>query len=344
MITADFLPEWLVVLNPHAGCGRGFRDKGRISGLLDSSQLNYKLVVSEYPRHAITLTKEFIEQGYRKIIVAGGDGTLNEIVNGIFLQEAVPPGEIIVAMLPVGTGNDWIKTFGIPADYEKALKIILDGKVIKQDIGKVSFTDQNEEKVRFFANMAGFGFDAMVARKANSLKEKGRSGLLVYLQSLISSFVEYQVCKTKITIGENQIDDLVFSASIGIGKFNGGGMMQAPFAVPDNGEFQVTVIKKIGILGILRNIGRLYTGDFIKDRRVSTFKSTRIKIIGSRQIPGEVDGEILGNSTFIIEMVPERLSVIYGDDKYFATHPVSHRHKKLLKKPATAMERINSGA
>lgn len=312
--------EWLVVLNPHAGCGKGQQDKTKIIELLKQNNIDFTLVISEYPRHAITLSREFIERGYRKIIVAGGDGTLNEIVNGIFIQESVSPDEIIIGMLPVGTGNDWIKTFGIPADYKKALDIIIEGKIIKQDIGKVVFSDSKGPKIRFFANMAGFGFDAMVADKANTLKNKGRSGLMVYLQSLIGSFIHYTMCKTKIIVDTVEIDELVFSASIGIGKFNGGGMMQAPFAVPDNGEFQVTIIKKIGILGILRNIARLYTGDFIKDKRVSTFRATKVKIEGTHTIPGEVDGEILGNSSFLIEMVPERLAVIYGDDKYFSKH------------------------
>lgn len=335
----QFRHDWLVILNPHAGCGKGIHDKEIITKLLKKHSIDFKLVVSEYPRHAITLTKDFIEKGCRNIIVAGGDGTLNEIVNGVFIQEHISPEAIKIGMIPVGTGNDWIRTFGIPVDYENALKTIIEGKVVKQDIGKVTYAVNGEEKIRFFANMAGFGFDAMVAEKANRLKDKGRSGLLVYLQSLLGSFIEYQVCKTKIIIGNNEIDDLVFSASIGIGKFNGGGMMQAPFAVPDNGEFQVTVIKKIGILGILRNIGRLYTGDFIKDKRVSTFTATKIKINGTRKIPGEVDGEILGNSSFEVEMVPQRLTVIYGDDKFFASHSQAIDEKSSIQ-PAVVLERV----
>lgn len=314
------LRSWLVILNPHAGGGRGRHDKKKILKLLENHGFDFQLVTSDYPQHAISLTIESIKRGYRNILVAGGDGTLNEIVNGIFLQETVEPHKIKIGMLPVGTGNDWIKTFGIPVDYNEALEIIKADKRIYQDVGKISYSINNEERKRFFANMAGFGYDAMVAAKANKLKEKGRSGFMVYLYSLIASYLKYHICKTRIVVGDEEINDLVFTASIGIGKFNGGGMMQAPFAIPNQGRFQVTVIKKIGFFGILKNLSGLYTGEFIKDKRVSTYLTNHIVVNGTKSIPGEADGETLGTSTFKIELLPAQLQVIYGDDKYLDPH------------------------
>lgn len=308
--------KWLVILNPHAGSGRGKKDKEIILKRLDKRGLQFKLAVSDYPKHTIELVTKAINDGYRKIVGCGGDGTINEIVNGIFQQTACPFEEITVGVIPVGTGNDWVKTFGIPNDYKKSIEILLKAETMKQDIGKISFNENGQTRVCYFANMAGFGFDAMVAEKTNRLKNMGKSGLLLYLQALGSSFFKYHTSKTKITIDNEEIDELIFSTSIGIGKFNGGGMMQAPGAIPDNGSFQVTIIRKIGIFGILRNLAGLYSGEFVKDHRVSTFIAKHIAISADTNIAGEADGEILGDNKFEIEMHTQKLNVIYNPEKY----------------------------
>lgn len=308
--------RWFVILNPHAGTGRGKKDQSRIFKILKKNGFIFKPAVSEFPKHTIQLTIRAITDGYRNLIVAGGDGTLNEAVNGIFSQSVCAPEEITIGMIPVGTGNDWIKTFGIPNHYKAAVKMIRQGQTMSQDVGRISFSENGTAKTCYFANMAGFGFDAMVAEKTNRLKDLGRKGILLYLQTLASSFLNYQTCKTRIEIDGQEIDDLIFSASIGIGKYNGGGMMQAPDAVPDNGEFQVTIIRKIGLFGILRNLAGLYSGEFVKDRRVSTHRASRISICSEKNIAGEADGEILGDNKFDIEIYSQKLVVIYNPGKY----------------------------
>lgn len=308
--------KWFVILNPHAGCGKGRKDQEEILKILKQSDISYRFAISEFPKHTIELTVQAISEGYRNLIVAGGDGTLNEAVNGIFTQNACPPEEIVLGMIPVGTGNDWIKTFGIPNQYKMAADIIKRGQTMLQDIGRITLTGNQDSKTSYFANMAGFGFDALVAEKTNNLKNKGRKGISLYLQALGSSFFNYQTGKMRIVIDHQEIDELIFSASIGIGKFNGGGMMQAPGAVPDNGLFQVTIIRKIGFFGILSNLAGLYSGEFIKDRRVSSQPATHISISADKNIAGEADGEILGDNRFEIEMLPSKLSVIYNPEKY----------------------------
>jgi len=308
--------KWFVILNPHAGSGRGKKDRTKIFKKLNQSKLKFELVVSEYPKHTIQLTIEAISEGYRNLIVVGGDGTLNEAVNGIFTQTVCIPEEITLGMIPVGTGNDWIKTFGIPNKYKAAIKIIKKGDSMRQDVGRISFTENDKMKTCFFANMAGFGFDAMVAEKTNRLKNKGRKGISLYLQALGSSFINYQTCKTRVEIDGQEFDELIFSVSLGIGKYNGGGMMQAPGAIPDNGLFQVTIIRKIGLFGILRNLAGLYSGEYLKDPRVSMFSASRISISAAKNIAGEADGEILGDNKFDIELISQKLSVIYNPERY----------------------------
>jgi len=113
-----------------------------------------------------------------------------------------------------------------------------------------------------------------------------------------------------------EFDELIFSISIGIGKFNGGGMMQAPGAVPDNGMLEVTIIRKIGLFGILKNLVGLYSGAFVKDPRVSTHSARQVSISAVHPVAGEADGEILGNHEFEIKMDSRKLNVIYNPEKY----------------------------
>ena len=308
--------KWFVILNPHAGSGQGKKDQTVIVNLLTQKGFNFKLAVSEYPKHAIELTIQAITEGFRNLIVAGGDGTLNEAVNGIFLQSVCLPEEIIIGVIPVGTGNDWIKTFGIPNNYPEAIQMIEKGDTMQQDIGRIIYTRNNQARICYFANMAGFGFDAMVAEKTNHLKDQGRKGISLYLQALGSSFLNYQTGKARLIIDDKVIDELVFSVSIGIGRFNGGGMMQAPGAIPDNGLFQVTIIRKIGLFGILRNLAGLYSGEYIKDPRVSTHSASRVSISAAQNIAGEADGEILGDNKFDIDLFSQKLNVIYNPEKY----------------------------
>ena len=308
--------NWMVILNPHAGSGRGKKDKELLEQLLSKNGFRFTLAVSEFPKHTIQLTVQAIENGYRDLIVAGGDGTLNEVVNGIYSQSICSPSEITVGVIPVGTGNDWIKTFGVPNQYEEAIKILINGETILQDIGRVMYSENSHSKTCYFANMAGFGFDAMVAQKTNQMKDKGRKGISLYLQALGVSFFKYKTFRTKIVIDDQEINDFIFLASIGIGKFNGGGMMLAPDADPTNGIFQVTIIRKVGLFAVLRNLAGLYNGTFVKDPRVSVHHARRVSISSEKNISGEADGEILGDNKFEIDMVSQKLSVIYNPEKY----------------------------
>lgn len=305
--------KWAVILNPHAGGGKGQKDQNKIEKHLRKKGIDYELFISEYPKHAIQLTKTALEKGITQIIVAGGDGTLNEVANGVLMNGKYNTNEIILGVIPIGTGNDWIKTFNIPNNYKGAIKKMRKRKTLFQDIGKITYAENEKEYIRYFSNMAGFGFDALAAQKANQLKAKGHTGLWIYLVSVLKAYFEYQTRRVKISVDDRELEDLIFSASIGIGKFNGGGMMQAPGAVPNNGLFEITIIKKIGMFGILRNLVGLYNGNFVKDSHVDCYQAKKVTIWSQNPLAGEVDGETLGKSQFEIEIVPQSLQMIVGE-------------------------------
>src|SRR5512136_1624015 len=124
MMTNPNHEKWMEIVNPNAGNGKGYKDWDYISKLLNSFQIDFDFCVTERHHHATELTHSAITAGFRKFISVGGDGTVNEIVNGIFNQHEVPTKDFSIAMIPVGTGNDWGRLFGIPNDYKKAVEVI----------------------------------------------------------------------------------------------------------------------------------------------------------------------------------------------------------------------------
>lgn len=306
----------MVIVNPNAGTKKGEKDWNSISTLLSDQNISFVAHFTRQKGHAIEIAGESIRKGHRKFIVVGGDGTLNEVVNGIFMQEEVPSNAFLVGMIPVGTGNDWCRMFGVPFKYKKAVKLITREKTFIQDIGKVSYFNSDTQKIRYFINVAGMGYDAVVAAKTNKDKSAGRGGPLVYLKNLFTSLLFYKHSETAIYIDDNKepITDQTFSLSVGICKYNGGGMKQLPNAIPDDGILDMTLIKKLGKLTVLKEIKRLYDGSFINHPKVDTFTGTRFRITSSPEISIETDGESLGHSPFEFGIVPRSLRVIVGNN------------------------------
>ncbi len=302
--------EWLMIVNPNAGIGKAGRDWGHISELLKVEGFDFHTVFTEAPNHATELTREHIAKGCRKIVAVGGDGTMNEVVNGIMLQTDMPSTQITLGMIPVGTGNDWGRTYNIPLDYIKCIKVLKTEQTKVQDAGFVQYQNTSTRKGRFFINMAGLGFDGLVAKKTNADKMRGKGNALLYLKHLIGSLFSYKKCQTLVEVDGQTIEDKIFSIGIGIGQYNGGGMRQAPDAITDDGLFDLTLIKDISKWGVITNVRRLYDGTIKKHKQVQTLLGKRIRIESACPIMLEADGESLGYSPFDFHIIPQSLRVI----------------------------------
>lgn len=308
------IKNWLVLVNLHAGTNKGKRDWPEIKALLEEAGFQMQIVFTEHPGHAIQITQESIEEeGITDILVVGGDGTFNEVVNGIFRQKKLKTCDITLGMITIGTGNDWGRMYDMPADYNEQIKIIQKGKSFVQDVGVVKYQSEQNRDNRYFVNIAGMGYDALVAHKTNQMKQSGKGGALVYMINLLKALFQYKITHLEIDSDGKQIfSGKVFSMSIGICKFNGAGMMQLPHAIPDDGLFDVTIIKKTSKLKVIRNIKNLYDGSFIKMKEVETFtgRNFTIRSKPEHKLFLETDGESLGSSPLDFEVIPKAVKLI----------------------------------
>ena len=303
---------WLVIVNPNAGHRKGRKDWHLISKLLSDYQIKFRPFFTEGRKHAIEITDEGIQKGFRKIIIVGGDGTINEVVNGCFNQKVCPTTDLILSNITVGTGNDWGRMFGIPSDYEGAIKVIQECRIRQQDAGVVYYHCGNEREKRYFINIAGLGFDALVVQRTNRQKERGRNGKAVYLWNLLRSLIAYKHTYTDVIIDGNKISNHTFTISLGIGRYSGGGMMQTPKALPDDGLFDITIIKKMRRRDIIRNLKMLYDGTILKHPLIEGYTGKDICIDSDPIIHLETDGEALGHSPIEFRILPQSINIIYG--------------------------------
>ena len=311
MKKSSIAQEWFAIVNPNAGNGKGKKDWSRIADLLNGKNIKFNMKFTERKGHAIEFTRELIASGYRKFISVGGDGTLNEIVNGIFTQDHCSPSEIILSLIPVGTGNDWGRMFGIPLVYEGAVQVIGEGKLLLHDIGVVNYFDGEKKEKRYFINIAGLGFESVVVKKTNRQKEKGKSNKAIYFYNLLSSLISYRNTPAEITVDGKTTKSSIFSVNVGNGRYCGGGMRQTPEALPDDGLLDITVIKEMGRFEIIRSLKLLYDGTILSHPKVDGYRSNNLKVNPEWPLYLEADGESLGHTPAEFGIIPSAVNIIY---------------------------------
>jgi YegS/Rv2252/BmrU family lipid kinase len=306
---------WMVIVNPKAGNGYGLKDWPTISNQMSNKGITFNCMFTEHKYHAVELVVKAINDGFRKIVAIGGDGTVNEVVNGIFIQKVAPTTDISLAVIPTGTGNDWMRMYGIPKTYSDAVQSLLTHFTVLQDVGLITYYETKIQHHRYMANAAGMGFDAMVNRRFNRLKDEGRWSKRLYIKSTLNELFAYRSRHFKVTVDDHVLfDDAVFSANVGIGKYNGGGMIPMPNAVIDDELFDITVIKRINMFNVLWHFRKLYNGKLYNYAKVIAAQGRHIEIKTYPESPIEIDGEAMGYSTFTFELVPRSIKVVVGKD------------------------------
>ena len=304
--------DWFAIVNPNAGNGKGGKDRDRISEILNRNNIRFEMRSTGRKGQATEFTRDLIAGGYRRIISIGGDGTLHEVINGIFTQDHCAPRDITLGIIPVGTGNDWGRMFGIPLVYEGAVQVIREGKQMLHDIGVIDYFNGEEKTKTYFINIAGLGFEAVVVKKTNRQKDKGMSNKAIYFYNLLSSLISYRNTPVEITIDGRTSTAKVFSINVGNGRYCGGGMRQTPDAIPDDGLFDITVIKEMGRIEIIKSLQLLYDGTIMSHPKVDGYRSTNLKVTSESPLYIEADGESLGHTPVEFSIIPAAVNIVYG--------------------------------
>lgn len=292
------LSKWFIIVNPAAGNGKGRKQWPGIQRQLEKAGIDYDFEFSGYAGQAISLAEEAVLKGYHKLAAVGGDGTVNEVVNGMCRQNQYPSAQLCFGIIPVGTGNDWIKTHGIPKDYRKAIYLLKNGRRKAHDVGQVFYHNKaGSRNNRYFVNVAGLAYDAYVT-KATKVRPKWGNSQLYYLYLILSCVKTYKPSLAKITFDGKSMEHAFYNITIGQCIYNGGGTKLVPHADPQDGLFALTVFKDIAPWEVIFKAAKFYNGSITKHKEAFISQSKHILIEAPEQSPAfvEVDGEYLGQS------------------------------------------------
>ena len=295
------LNSFFIVVNPHSGNSNFKKSWEKITYILKLKNINFSYSFTEYRKHEVILVDKAIEQGYRNIISVGGDGTLHHVVNGIMKQRYIKTSKIKLGVIPLGTGNDWIRTYNIPNSIEKSINVILKNTTVLQDIGCLTLLNGKKE---YFNNLAGTGYDGYVVKNLNYLKKMGS---LAFLVSGLYSLFSYKKTKYKIIINNKTINEQCLMILFGICKYSGGGLRITKDPNPKDGLLDITIVKNISFLDLLFNIPKLYNGDIIHHRKMCNYKTRELKILDNYNSTIEADGEIIGNGSLNVTIIRKAL-------------------------------------
>ena len=254
------------------------------------------------------IVSRLIKQGVRQFVAVGGDGTFHQLINAILSQQSVSSTDFTVGIIPVGTGNDWIKTYGIDNTINKSINVIRKGNTIFQDVGLV----KSEKSSHYFINMAGLGLTPFVVQQYQAWGSRLKFGSLNYLITTAICLFKYRGAVYHLS-GEADFEfsGKLLSFNMGIGQYCGGGIRLAPRAVTDDRQFDFTLIHPIAIWRILVNIAKLFNGKILNHPKVDYYQGIAVSIDADEAFQIEADGELIPKAkAFTISLLPQCLSVL----------------------------------
>ena len=293
-----------VIVNPLSARGRTCQRWKAIKEIIRHYFTEFKYIFTEQPRQATEIARDLLKDGFDLIIGVGGDGTVNEIANGYFHQDSQQAinGDASLAIIPSGTGSDFVRSQRIPRDFKRSIETIKNSGIKAIDVGKITFNFDSAEAERssvYFVNVADFGLGAEVSRTVAAVPSSKRGPFSYYL-GLLSTIRNYKSKKVKVVIDDTEeISDRFLIGAVANGSIFGGGMIIAPGAKPDDGYFDLVLVEDMGRFEIIKSSTRLYTGTLPQHPKVKVKRVKNIKVypaetdeVPDKAVNIEYDGEI----------------------------------------------------
>jgi diacylglycerol kinase (ATP) len=306
------MTKYQIIVNPIANRGGGERAIPTIKSLLDKHKLDYDLLRTERPWHAAELAQGAVAAGYDCVVAAGGDGTANEVLNGLMRAKQAGVGASAMGVLCVGRGNDLAYGMGIPADLEAGCRVLADGRRRPIDVGRV--TGGLYPEGRYFGNGVGIGFDAVVGFEA--AKMTWLSGFPLYLVAALKTLFLYYRAPL-VTIEDDSGGDTITQPSLMISVMNGrrmgGGFMMAPQGQPDDGLFDLCIARQVSRGRVLALMPHFMRGTQSTQEPIRTGRARKVVITAVEGVlPAHADGETLcvDGQRLELELLPRQIDVI----------------------------------
>ena len=285
----------LFLVNPASGNGATGKRWPKLRKRAAELGLEGEQVLSEFPGHLAQAAKD---SPGSLLVVIGGDGTVNEVANGVAGTEAE------LAVLPCGTGQDFGRTHGLPTGFDDAVRVALGGETRTIDLGRVELESGTS---RFFANVGSAGMSGAVARRANSMT-KALGGRATFFYALTREFLAWQNTRVVVELeGGIRREGPMHDVIVANGNWHGGGMKLAPEARQDDGAFDVVTIGDVSKLDFVTTAPKLYSGRYLSHPKVELLRSSSVTIGADEPLPLEVDGEPIGTTPARFEVVPSAL-------------------------------------
>jgi len=287
-----------LIINPNSSRGRTKSKIKHIEEYIKTSGYDFSIDFTEKPKHTTELAKKAADENFEIVVAVGGDGTVHEVINGIYGTNSS------LGVIPIGAGNDISTCLGIPQkDIKKAIEIIKIGKTEKKDLGKI-----NGE---YFMGVAGTGFDTMVVdftfKNRNLLK---LFGPFFYIYGVYNVLISFKPIFFKLITKNNTIEKKAMTIAVGNSWMYGGGMKIVPDAKLDDGLFDVCIVEEISKLEFLKVFPRVFSGTHVTHPAVTIFRTDFLRIESNKKMSVQADGEIIKSLPVNFELIPEAINAV----------------------------------
>jgi YegS/Rv2252/BmrU family lipid kinase len=304
------IPYAKVIVNPMAGGGAIGRQWPQISRRLRSGGLSFDWEYTSGAGQATELARAAADNGYGYIIAVGGDGTVNEVANGIFSSPAA--SSTILGLLSAGTSSDFAHCLGIPEDHDSACSLLLSGRKMVIDVGFVEYSSGGQSQGRYFLNSANVGFGAAVVDSWKNIPSRSGQPITYALRVVagLGSLLRYD--NRVVTLDTNNKVETIrgWAVVVANGRYFADRMLVAPQAKLDDGLLDMLVIGDISKLELLRLWPELYKGSHIIHPKVMMEKVAAVTVESAKGVLVEADGELLGEGPVSFRVVPSALTVV----------------------------------
>ena len=301
------IPYAKVIVNPVAGASSTRRKWPLISRLLRRVGLSFDYEYTEGVGHAIELARAAASDEYHYVVAVGGDGTVNEVANGMLCPAAA--SSTALGVISTGTGSDFARSVGIPRHHVGACSSLTSSRRVLIDVGIVEYQSKGESVRRFFVNAAGIGFDAAVVETTERLP-KYFGGTVPYVAGLLRTLFGYRNKSVILRIGDRVEGACILSVVVSNGSYFGGGMHVAPEASLNDNLLDVVVIGDIGKFELLKALPMVYKGTHGNHPKVNIEKAANVAVESSERVLVHADGELLGEGPASFWLMPAALSIV----------------------------------